>query len=162
MGVYYERVSWISGTALLIAFLLTFWPNRTRILIAAALWSFGMLITAGLSAYDAFLRGGIAYAFNASSGFPLGGLLIPMASLALAAAQSLLLFPVVSQNRALFLGKILLLVIWPALILLQWLPQQSRHSFHFFPFGTLWLGYPLLWFRIRENYAPKNQNPSQQ
>lgn len=150
MGVYYARAAWITGIAFFVAFLLTLWPNRFRILTAAILWDVGMLANQGILAYDTFLRGGIAYAFNTSGGFPVFGYLFPLVNLTLALWLSALLFPGVSQARALFVGKILLLVVWPAFVLLQWWPQQSRGGLHFFPLGTMWLIYPVLWFRIRE------------
>ena len=150
MQVYFMRVSWVSGIAFFAAFLLTFWPSRARMTIAAALWSIGMLSIAGLSAYDMFLRGGIAYAFSASGGFPLFAWLIPLLGLALALTESVFLFPQMQQERALRLGRVLWLAGVPAFVLLTSLPYMRQGVWQF-PLGIQWLGYPLLWFRIREN-----------
>lgn len=145
------RVSWVSGIAFLIAFVLTFWPSRQRMTIAAALWAVGMLSFTGLTAYDLFLRGGIAYAFSSpSSDFPLFAWLVPLVSLGLAITESVLLFPQVPQDRALRVAKVLFLAVVPTFIVLTSLPYMQPGLWQF-PLGMHWLGYPLLWFRIREN-----------
>lgn len=152
MQVYYMRVSWVSGIACFAAFLLTFWPSRHRMTTAAVLWVIGMLSITGLTAYGQFMQGGISYAFSSpSSSFPLFAWLIPLLSVALAVAESVLLFTWIEQALALRIGKILFLVVVPAYLLLASLPY-ARMGFWQFPVGITWLGFPLLWFRIRENY----------
>lgn len=149
MQVYNMRVSWVSGIAFFIAFILTFWPSRTRLTVASILWVIGVFAITGLSAYGQFEQGGIAYAFGApSSGFPLFAWLLPLLSIVFAMAESILLFPWIEQERALGLGKILFLIVVPAYLLFASLPY-IRFGF---PIGISWLGFPLLWFRIRELY----------
>jgi hypothetical protein len=153
MQVYYNRVGWISGIAFFGAFLLTFWPSRLRMVVAAVLWTIGMLTITGLIAYSQSMQGAIAHAFNSSRAFPLFGWLAPLISIVLAVIECVLLFPWVKQKRALDVGKILFLAVVPAFLVLFAIPSW-RESFSPFPLGIQWLGYPLLWFRIRERQPP--------
>jgi len=152
MQVYYLRASWVSGIACFAAFFLTFWPSRHRMTAAAVLWVIGMLSNTGVIAYDQFISGGISYAFSpSSSSFPLFAWLVPLLSVGLAVAESVLLFTWIEQGRALLIGKILFLAVVPGYVVLASLPY-ARMGFWHFPVGICWLGFPLLWFRIRENY----------
>lgn len=150
MQVYWMRVNWISGIAVFVAFVLTFWPSRFRMIIAATLWATGILAIVGLRAYDFLLRGGIGYAFSATTGFPLYAWLIPLISLLLAITECVLLFPWIPQQGALRIGTFLFLTLVPAFYVFQSL-QFSPPGHWRFPLGFEWVGYPLLWFRIREN-----------
>ena len=160
MQAYYVRISWVSGFAFLTAFFLTFWPSRSRMTFAAVLWSAGTLAIAGFSAYSMFLRGGIAYAFSSSGGFPLFAWLIPLVELSLAVTESILLFPQIPQEQALRLGRVLFLTVVPVIVFLVSLPQMMESHFWRFPLGIEWLGLPLLWFRIRENSSDQTAYPS--
>jgi len=118
-------------------------------MVAAVLWGIGMFSITGLSAYGAIAQSGVGYAGTTSSpSFLLTVLLVPLVSMFLAVAEFVFLFPWLSQDHALLIGRILFLLIVPAFILL------TRHSglSGEFPLGIQWLGYPLLWFRIRENF----------
>jgi hypothetical protein len=157
MQIYYMRVSWISGIAFFLAFLLTFWPSRSRMTVGAALWMVGILSITGMSAYNMFQGGSISYAFSPSGNFPLFGWLIPLVSLLLAITESILLFPWISQELAIRLGRVLFLVIVPAFVLLTSLPYIHQGGFWQFPLGISWLGYPLLWFRIREKQDDRSK-----
>ncbi|MBI5773120.1 MAG: hypothetical protein HZA89_05165 [Verrucomicrobia bacterium] len=167
MQVYYQRVDWISGLALFAAFLLTFWPSRRRLSVAAVLWVVGSFAIHGIRGYDMLSRGGIAYASSPpSSSFPLFSWFIPLSSLVMVTAASALLATQFEQKKALKLGRILFLVIWPTLTLLlalpEWLQAGERHPLGIrWPLGLGWIGTPLLWFRIREQYQSVNQPASE-
>ena len=141
-------VIWVGGIALLFAFLITFLPSRPALIVGAVLWSIGIFSTTGLQAYWLFFQGQTDYAFS-SGPFPLVAWLVPVISIVLAVVESALLFPWVSQKRALALGKILFLIIVPAVVLFSAFPRMGS-PFYQFPLGASWLAYPLLWFRIRE------------
>ena len=146
--IYFTCVSWISGITFFVAFLLTFWPSRARVLTAAALWTVATFVLVGFSSYWIIWGANFGYAFNHSAGFPLFGWLLPLSTVAFALAESCLLFPWVFQSRALFLGRIIYLLVAPLCAIILYL-RQSEHNLPF-PLGAEWLGHTLLWFRIRE------------
>jgi hypothetical protein len=74
---------------------------------------------------------------------------VPLLSIVLAVVECILLFPWIKQRTALDVGKMLFLFIVPAFVILSSLPSW-RYGFGRFPLGIEWLGFPLLWFRIRE------------
>jgi hypothetical protein len=117
-------------------------------IFAAVLWAIAVLSTTGWDGYLLFHQGLMAHSFSAEP-VPLFAWLVPVIKVLLAVVESALLFPWVPQKRALALGKILFLLIVPAVVLLTALPQM-RGPLYWFPLGASWLAYPLLWFRIRE------------
>jgi hypothetical protein len=141
-------ILFFSGIALFAAFVLTFWSARPIMLVAAVLWAIGFLPPTAWHAFRLFHQGQMASAFSGEP-LPLVSWLIPVISMALAIAETVLLFPWVTQKRALRIGKILFLAIVPAVVLLTGF-SSMRAPFHQFPLGVSWLAYPLLWFRIRE------------
>jgi hypothetical protein len=148
LALWKTAVPWVGGIALFVGFLLTFLPSRPALIFAAVLWSIGIYSTTGWEAYMLFFQGQMAHSFSGEP-FPLFAWLIPLTSVLLAVAESMLLFPWVPQKRALWIGKVLFLVVVPAVVLLTALPKMHG-PFYWFPLGASWLAYPLLWFRIRE------------
>ncbi len=155
MLVYYMRVTWVSGLAFLVAFILTFWPSRHRMIAAAIFWTIGIFAISGFHAYDMFARGAIGSAFSSSGPFPLFSWLVPVGSLGLAFTESVLLFPWIPRERALRIGRVIFLIILPPCLILLSLSSRTK-DFWPFPLGVSALGYPLLWFRIREYSNDRN------
>lgn len=149
MGVYFERVSWISGIALFLALLLTLWPTRTRVKIAAILWCVGGISIYGLTAYSTFLQSAIAFSFSSRPDFPLLAWLIPALIVSVPLTGAILLFPWIGKSRAMNIAKIIFLIVWPLLMLLMTMPAW-RHGMKRSFFSPEWICYVVLWFRIRE------------
>jgi hypothetical protein len=149
MSVYYDRVSWISGVAFLVAFVITLWPSRKTICLASILWAVGSLADAGLSAFSMYAQGGISFAFSTHGGFPLFALVLPLLSLSSIVSAGVLLLPRVSKEKARKGALVIFLIALPLVVVVPWL-AYFRQGMHRFPFGIGWLGMPLLWFRIRE------------
>lgn len=152
MQLYLLQVGWLSGISFFVAFLLTFWPSRLRLRIAAVLWMVGVLAVTGLSAYSMFLQGSMAHAFAPQGRLPIFAWLVPLLWLLLTLVECLLLLPIVSQPTALRAGKFLFLIVVPVFMVVIALPGWRYGGAHF-PIGIEWLGYPLLWFRIRERFG---------
>ena len=150
-------VPWASGIGLFVAFLLTFWAARAVLIFAAVLWAIGVLSATGWEAYGLFFQGQMAYAFGGGR-FPVFAWLVPLISVVLAVVESALLFPWVPQKRALWIGKILFLLVVPAMILVKAFPRVG-HPFYLYSLGVSWLAYPLLWFRIREKLNDRSTTP---
>jgi hypothetical protein len=147
MQDYYVCVSWIEGASAYVAFLLTFWTNRFGILSAATLWSIGAITLSGFVAYDYLSRGAFGVGFS-SEPFPIVLWLYPLLLLAIAICESMLLFPWITKHRALLVGRWLLLIAWPCIVLFKDFPDV--YWFRGFPLASEWVVLGLLWFRIRE------------
>ena len=139
---------WVGGIVLFLAFLLTFWPARLAMIVAAVLWTIGILSTTFWQAFLLFHDGLMASAFT-SEPVPLVSWLLPVITIVVVLAESTLLFPWVLQKRALCVGRILFLVVAPAVFIFTSVANMG-FRFYQFPLGASWLAYPLLWFRIRE------------
>lgn len=155
--VYFERWSdWIAAGALAVAFILTFWRKRPAFWLAAILYSLGMLVSIGAIAWKWWMAAWMAYDFSigdagSANSAILAWLALPIGALVCATAAAILLWPGVSQSKALRFGKILHLIILPVFISIIF--AISFLNFH----GQLlpelkWLVYGPLWFRIRESY----------
>jgi len=153
MNTFSLITNWIEGIAFFIAFLLTFWPSHNRMTIAAKLWTIGMLSTGILFAcvilkplFATITLVNISATFSFVFSPPI---LLSLISLVLVITESTLLFRF-SQERALRLGKVLFLFIVPVFMLLKdFLLMPLGHIY--FPLGVSYIGYALLWLRIREN-----------
>jgi hypothetical protein len=153
------RSTWMAGVAFFTALLLTFWPRRWCSVLAAILYSAGILTRLGIAGYSFFMMVRISYGLS-DSGSPnhlaLWGLIIPVGLIVYAVVASVLLWPKVSQGSALLFGKILHLCFFPPLVL--FLLFATRPPFGPHPFELAWLVYPVLWFRIREGYGKWRPN----
>jgi hypothetical protein len=153
------RSTWLAGILFFAALILTCWPRRCCSIWAAVLYAVGILVRLGLLAYAFIIRVGIGYGAS-DSGAPnriaLWGLTIPVGLVVYAVAASALLWPTVSQEKALLLGKILHLCFFPPLVLFLLFLSQPAFGPH--PFELAWLVYPVLWFRIRERYPGSGSN----
>jgi hypothetical protein len=87
--------------------------------------------------------GGYCYSYSLLNGKIL-------AFLALSGAASVLLFPWVPKRVAMPLSKFIFLVLTPPLLLVVSAPTIGSH--YEFPLGATYIGYTMLWFRIRENF----------
>jgi hypothetical protein len=162
-AIYSERSTWLAGAAFFTAFVLTFWPRRWCSLSAAVLYAVGILTHFGFVSYAFIEMVRLSYGMS-DSGSPnhlaLWGLIIPVGLILYAVSTSILLWPAISQKRALFFGKILHLCLFPPLVL--FLLAVTRPAFAPHPFELKWLVYGLLWFRIRGGYAEWRPNNSLQ
>jgi len=136
----YSSCIFINGLALFVAFLLAFKENPRHTTCAAILWIISIISI-----------GGYCYSYSLLNGKIL-------ALLALSGAASVLLFPWVSRRVAMPLAKILFLVITPPLLLL--LSAPTLGSSYQFPLGASYVGYTMLWFRIRENFDAEKLTPN--
>jgi hypothetical protein len=153
--LYIQQAGWISGFALLVAFVLTFWNGRNVCRLAAAFYSMGAIIGIGAGVYFRVFSTWIIYHLTdgppASSAILTTALAIPIGTALYGLGAVVLLWPGISQEKALRLGKILHLIILPLLILPVIIAAFfSNQGETYSELG--WLVYPLLWFRIRENY----------
>jgi hypothetical protein len=159
LTLYVVRSTWVAGVAFFAALVLTFWPRRWCSVLAAILYSAGILTRLGILGYSFFMMVGISYGLS-DSGSPnrlaLWGLIIPVGLMVYAVAASVLLWHKISQEKALLFGKILHLCFFPPLVL--FLLVATRPPFAPHPFELAWLVYGLLWFRIREGYGEWRPN----
>ena len=130
------------------AFVLTFWPGKIRLKLAAVLYGIGIISSPSPYFYFCFVHG----ATNPFAPLPILGWLWPILFLCFAIAAALLLWPVVSPNVAFKCGIVLFFVIAPVLIVLKMLPEYFRHHGPMFLFDFTWLVYAIVWFRIHETF----------
>jgi hypothetical protein len=164
--IYLERAQWVGGLALVAAFLLTFWRSRWTYGLAAVCYGAGSLINVawntGTWVYFLAMTRGMDDAPD-EGGFPVSAIIIPLGTPGYIIAAVILLSSRISQPRALYLGKILHLAIFPILFLFILnaafgMPGPVFHELR-------WLVYGPLWFRIRElcpekhHPMPGSQNP---
>ena len=151
--IFYPHISnWIACLTFFAAFVLTLVPNAKRVKSAAVLYCFGLL--ARLIYLAVYNFSVVTSGSNGSSAdvHPTMAIVCSVWALVYATAAVWLLWPSIPQARALFLGKLLHLVILPPLVL--WLSiGLVNHSITLLPYDLTWLVYALLWFRIREAYA---------
>ena len=152
----------------IVAFILTLWPGRRRLATAGVLYAVGVLAGMTFSVY--FYVGFARIIFGMSSMsvanspvvMALAGLIWPTCAVGYAAGAIALLWPSISQEKALRRGKLLHLVI--GLPLALWVGISPPSPFAS-AFGVGWLVYALLWFRIRESYpnfsSSRNAEPAQ-
>jgi hypothetical protein len=154
LPLYMVRSTWLVAIVFFAALVLTCWPRRWCSVSAAVLYALGTLVRLGLFGYAFLIRVEIGYGAS-DSGSPnrvaLWGLIVPAGLIIYAVAASVLLWPRVSQQKALALGRILHLCFFPPLVLFLLFLSQPAFAPH--PFELAWLVYPVLWFRIREGYA---------
>ena len=149
--LYFAQVGWIAGGCFVAAFILTFWPSRVRSSSAAILFAIGILTRLSTFAYAYFTAAGAASGFSRDTQPP--GVIwwaMPLFLILYAIAACGLLWPFITQHRALLLGKILHLLVGIPLFAFFLIPETIRYH------RTLeltWLVYALLWFRIRESYT---------
>jgi hypothetical protein len=153
--LYVQRMSWIPGIALPVAFILTFWSGRIIWRLAAALYSVGTLVSIGLMAYISIFFIWMNYHLtDAPSAHPavlVIALPLPIGTVLYALGAVVLLWPGISQEKALRFGKILHLIVLPLLISIMIVADFL--SFQGQVYSELgWLVYALLWFRVRESY----------
>jgi hypothetical protein len=148
--LYFAQVGWIAGGCFVAAFVLTFWPSRMRSTLAAILFAVGILTRLSAFAYAYFTAAGAAWGFSTDSQPPgVTWWAMPLLLIIYALAACVLLWPFISQQRALLLGKILHLLIGIPLFAFFLIPDTLRlHRI----LELTWLVYALLWFRIRESY----------
>jgi hypothetical protein len=143
---FYEVVGLICAASFFVAFILTFWPSRLCAGSAALLFAIGIVAKLSAHAYSFYI------ALDVNSGFfhvsPIWWAL-PSLFVCYGIAASALLWPSLTQERAMRFGKILHLVLAPLLIALLVFPWYHEHRR---AFDLTWLVYALLWFRIREGY----------
>jgi len=139
----------------IVAFILTLWPGHKRLATAAVLYVVGMMAGWAFTVY--FYIGSAQMVYGMSrmsvSSSPVAtailGSIRPIAIIGYAFAASALLWPSISQKKAVRRGKLVHLGIGLPLALLAGLSPLSSATF---AFGVGWLVYALLWFRIRESY----------
>ncbi len=153
--IFYPHIAnWIACITFFAAFLLTLSPTEKRARVAAVLFSFGLLarlINLAVLNFSVVTSGSDGQPTNVH---PTMSLISSFWIMIYAIAAIWLLLPYLPQTRALFLGKVLHLVILPPLVL--WLSVGLvNHTITVLPYDLTWLVYTLLWFRIREAYAPK-------
>jgi|JI10StandDraft_1071094.scaffolds.fasta_scaffold180141_2 hypothetical protein len=143
--------SWIQGLTWIAVLLLTLWPTRRRLTVASVLWLLASLLKSGSAGYSLFV--GVAMVMSYSSrSFPVLAWLLPLVSLGVVFAEASLLRSSVRPDAAMRVGRILLLVVDPALQLVPHVGSFLR-GIPDFPLGVVWLVPVLLWFRIREQQS---------
>ena len=137
------RAGLLASAVFFVAFILTLWPSRRQVSIAAVLYCAGIFINMGAFAYYSWLTVRMA------------GLIWPVWAIAYAAGAAILLWPSILQKKALTFGKILHLVFG-----LIPMTVQAVHMTPFYAttFEVFWFIYALLWLRIRENYVTGAQS----
>ncbi len=144
----------VAITAFFTAFVLTFWPNRVRLVLAAILYGIGIIVCLSPYAYAHFAKGA-TWTFGR---FPVLEWLWPILLLCFAFAATLLLWPVIPQKIALKCGMALFFIIAPILMFLKLLPDYLQFHQQLGPLDLTWLLYAILWFRIREA-SQKQKSP---
>ncbi len=146
-----ERLEWIAAIVFFVAFVLTFWQSRVRLLIAAILFSVGIIAKFGIFASGFFLALRMRDVFFSAEAMKTSRFwwALPVLLLCYGIAVCVLLWPSITQRKAMQVGKILHLLFAPPLILVM--VYQYNHWYRH-PFDLTWLVYALLWFRIREGY----------
>jgi hypothetical protein len=157
---FYSWASLIGGMPLFIAFLLTFQKNLRATVCSAILWVIGIIVYSGMGIYTYLLDDNMHFAyFSDTKLFWVKCLIVIIAVLSVAA--SALLFPWITKKLAMQFGKILLLIIMPTLLLLisALTIYPSYPMVWTFPLGASYIGYTVLWFRIRENFDAAEAMP---
>jgi hypothetical protein len=159
LPLYMVRSTWLVGIVFFAALVLSCWRRPWSSISAAVLYALGILIRLGFLAYAFTVRVEIGYGASDSgsaNSAALWGLVVPVGLSVYAVAATVLLWPTVSQEKALLLGKILHLCFFPPLVLFLLFISQPAFAPH--PFELSWLVYPVLWFRIREGYAGRGSS----
>lgn len=153
---YTVQAGWVAGIALSTAFILTFWSSLTFQRLAAALYSVGTLVGIGVETYAwvvfLWMNFHLTDAPSVHYGPFIAALVLPTGKFLYGLFAVALLWPGISQEKALRLGKILHLIILPLLVSAMFalaLLQPRDYDFS----DVRWLIYGPLWFRIRESYA---------
>ncbi len=146
-----DSTSWcylIGGLSLFISFLLSFQKGRCTLFSSATLWVVGTIVYCSMRGNFYRLDAGLSDAKM----FWLKWLMETVFVLML--MESALLFPWISKKQAMYLGKILLLIITPTLLLFISVLAiyPSSPMVWFFPLGASYIGHAMLWFRIREKF----------
>lgn len=154
-----SQATWITALTFLIAFVLTFWPGGWRSVTAAILYSVGILTNLSYFAYFflffARMNFGLDDSGSAEHTFPVIGWLVPLSVFFYAVTMTVLLWPSIPQQKAIRIGKILHLIVYPILIVyfLAIASHQVPGAYRPQPFNLICIVYGLLWFRIRETYV---------
>jgi hypothetical protein len=156
LTLYLLRASWVAAITLLIAFILTFLRRQPALGFAAVFYSIGTLVNIGVKVYGWGMLTVLGYSLS-DSGSPNTSVLyflpIPIGALAYAIAAVVLLWPGISQEKAIRRGKILHLIFLPLLVSIIFIGGfLSEFPGHLFS-DLVWLIYGPLWFRIRESYG---------
>jgi hypothetical protein len=151
----------IDAVAFFVAFVLTVWPSRARLIVASSLYVVGMFFIMGLFTYSTFniARMLIGLSDSGSSNpIALIAYVIPITGGVYAITASALLLPAIPQKRAMRLGMILHLIVLPILVALLSVHGAPPVLRSVYPTDLKWLAFGLLWFRIRESYErPPNK-----
>ena len=107
--LYAQRMSWIPGIVLPVAFILTFWSGRIICRLAAALYIVGTLVSIGLGAYISIVFIWMNYhltdAPSVNPAVLVVALPLPVGTVLYALGAVVLLWPGIPQEKALRLGK---------------------------------------------------------
>ncbi|MCD4653233.1 hypothetical protein K8T06_04800 [bacterium] len=138
---------WIIEIAFFAAFLITFWPTRKCLSLAAVLWTVGIFSMTGPWVYYIFFTNRYEQNQFYSRSPLLLVWILPLSLLLVSIVQSGLLFPFIQKERALRVGKIFFLLVIPFIYFLY----SRFYNFDYMAL-TIWFGASVLWFRIREKF----------
>lgn len=146
-----ERAAVVGSLALISAFMLTLWPGKRRLTVAAVLYGVGVLASMAPSIYHGFLLVRISYGLTDSDPNPIAlvWLIWPLWAVSYPVAAAALLWPSIPQEKALRWGKFLHIAIGLPPMLIQILSTSPVYAK---AFGLSWVAYTVVWFCIRENH----------